>query len=402
MLVNRGRIVGLVATSVLALSLVGEGCARNQGEADQDGDPDDVDVLTDDDASAGDSSSGVEESQTSESTESEEDDDDDDGASDETSVELPEQKFDLLIPDLPPLDLTGCQKVDFLFVIDNSGSMADEQKNLKDSFPGFMNGIRETLKAQDFHIMAVDTDAESSFQTMSCTNGECQCTLAPGCCIDVCEQGNKSCNGDLCTDIEPQKDCRIALGSGRVDDGAGNDCDIADDRRFMLADQPDLDASFACVASVGIDGDAEERPMDAMLAAISKPFNESDGCNAGFLRDDAILVVTFITDEEEKPGMGGSMGGPSDWYDALVAAKGGNEAAVVVIGFFGDTDQPGAICSPPTDLGDGAEPSPLLREFVTLAGEWGLIASVCADDYGPYFAEAISKIDNACDSFDPK
>src|SRR5204862_5903779 len=33
----------------------------------------------------------------------------------------------------------GCKKIDFLFVIDNSDSMDDEQANLARSFPGFIN-----------------------------------------------------------------------------------------------------------------------------------------------------------------------------------------------------------------------------------------------------------------------
>ena len=39
----------------------------------------------------------------------------------------------------------GCGKVDFLFVIDNSGSMGDNQDNLIASFPGFINTIAQTL-----------------------------------------------------------------------------------------------------------------------------------------------------------------------------------------------------------------------------------------------------------------
>src|SRR5690242_21671906 len=37
----------------------------------------------------------------------------------------------------------GCAKADFLFVIDNSGSMADEQDNLIASFPGFIDTIQQ-------------------------------------------------------------------------------------------------------------------------------------------------------------------------------------------------------------------------------------------------------------------
>ena len=46
------------------------------------------------------------------------------------------------------------------------------------------------------------------------------------------------------------------------------------------------------------DGDGSERPMEAMIAAVST-LNVPGQCNEGFLRKDALLVVTFITDEEE-------------------------------------------------------------------------------------------------------
>ena len=55
---------------------------------------------------------------------------------------------------------------------------------------------------------------------------------------------------------------------------------------------------------------------------------QAGGCNEGFLRDDAILVVTFITDEEDT----GSAGNPDSWKQTLVDAKGGNEEAIVVLG----------------------------------------------------------------------
>jgi len=53
---------------------------------------------------------------------------------------------------------TGCEKVDFLFVVDNSGSMFDEQQKLAASFPAFISTIESTLAAQDYHVMVVDTD----------------------------------------------------------------------------------------------------------------------------------------------------------------------------------------------------------------------------------------------------
>lgn len=51
----------------------------------------------------------------------------------------------------------GCRAVDLLFVIDNSGSMEDEQANLISSFPGFINAMSRGRQShhrfhQAFHL----------------------------------------------------------------------------------------------------------------------------------------------------------------------------------------------------------------------------------------------------------
>src|SRR5688500_3590303 len=59
-----------------------------------------------------------------------------------------------------PDAIEGCKKVDFLFVVDNSGSMSDEQSNLVSNFPGFIDTIAAELDdANDYHIMVLDSDA---------------------------------------------------------------------------------------------------------------------------------------------------------------------------------------------------------------------------------------------------
>lgn len=83
---------------------------------------------------------------------------------------------------------------------------------------------------------------------------------------------------------------------------------------------PDLAGAFECAALVGAGGDGNERPMDAMIQAVG-PLNQAGECNAGFIRDDAILVVTFITDESEDE----SGGTPASWKQALLDAKSGTK-----------------------------------------------------------------------------
>jgi len=51
---------------------------------------------------------------------------------------------------------------------------------------------------------------------------------------------------------------------------------------------------FSCIANVGIDGCGFEQTLEAMRLALDDNPN-----NVGFLRDDALLAIVFITDEDD-------------------------------------------------------------------------------------------------------
>lgn len=273
----------------------------------------------------------------------------------------------------------GCQKVDFVFVVDSSPSMGDEQEHLIQSFPGFIDAIQTNLNLDDFHLMVVDAGA-----------------------------------------LPRATGCDGTLGAGQLSDGEGTVCGVAGSSRFASRDQAELIDVFTCMASRGIEGARDEQTIDALLASIG-PLAAPGACNEGFLRDDAILVITIITDEEDDPGdlpgLGGiggqgecgavdddanSVGDPPEWFDAVMALKGGDPSAVVVLGLIGDCDI--GDC-PPFSFGggsvSGAEPAPRIREFVQ-SFEHGTTGPVCADDYAPFFAEAVSVIESACESFQPE
>lgn len=286
----------------------------------------------------------------------------------------------------------GCRKVDFLFVIDNSGSMSDEQQNLINSFPGFISTIQAELKdAQDYHIMVVDTDA-----------------YVFGGCEFICPLFFNTCPGALadyqCGVTKPEM-CEDVIGAGVIhpkgQDASGKACNFSSGARYMDVGEPDLTAAFACAAQVGTGStDDPEKPMQAMVGAVA-PTGKSADCNLGFLRPDAILVVTFITDEDDNDG-DGSLGTPDGWKASLVAAKKGDPTALAVLGLFGDGDQPNSICPPfNEDQASGAEPSPRLRQFVTSFGERGVAGSVCSPSYEEFFKQAVAIIDTTCDGFVP-
>jgi hypothetical protein len=264
-------------------------------------------------------------------------------------------------PSDPAAPQSGCQKVDFLFVIDNSPSMAFAQQNLKNSFPGFLKVLGDNLEANDFQIMVVDTDSR-----------------------DVERAPDEAVVVDRCIDT---------LGAGRRTNGeTDEECGLADSQRFVTVGQPEaeLDATFSCMASVGTQGDDREQQVGALLAAVSPAENDAGGCNETFLRRDAILVVTIITNTDDQE----TLRNPQDWYDELLLRKDGKEASIVVLGFLpGDAFAPessGIACR----LLAGFTPAPRLFTH-------NQPASVCAENYGPSFEAAVANIDLACDRFVP-
>lgn len=329
--------------------------------------------------------------------------DDDDASGDDV-------KFDTPGDDGGPLG-PGCSKIDFLFVVDNSGSMADEQAQLIASFPEFFSTIEDTVNANDFHLLVATTDGDmisssgGGSTVLSCNgDGNCVCGPAPECCPAACELGGagSTCFGVPCDQAADIEACDLAQGAGRRISPQGS-CDFQTAERYMTGADTNLDDAFACASDVGTYGSGNEIPMEVILRATSTDLNEGGGCNDGFLRDDAILVVTFITDEEDDAdGFFGSPGDPTTWHADLIANKGGQEEAVAVLGLFGDNDLPDGTCAPLDDGVVGAEPSPRLRQFVDAFGDRGFFGSVCADDYGQFFADAVSVIDTTCDEFEPE
>ncbi len=285
----------------------------------------------------------------------------------------------------------GCTKVDFLFVIDASPSMDAEQTQLLASFPGFIDSIRSTVAAQDYHILVTDVDSVPQYTPV----GDNEFCDDDSCCGPTCsaDQMGNWCNNNPCGDHSG--DCDFTLGAGKDDDENWSTCPMPQDRRWLDGSDPNLLESFQCVARVGTYGHYDETQAAAIVSALQP--DEAQGCNAGFLRDDAVLVVTLITDEEDQS----SPGEPQDWHDQIMALKGNNPDAVVMLGLVGDYGQPGSPCLPFDPEGTGAHDAARMRSLVSAFGDRGLIGSVCANDYVPFFQNAVDLIADACDDFTP-
>jgi hypothetical protein len=274
----------------------------------------------------------------------------------------------------------GCEKVDFLFVIDSSGSMGNNQTNLIQSFPGFIETIQTQIKGQDHHIMAVDTDAEDI-------------------CDGTCGEGSSFCalGGFDCEDVPTLGGCDVELGAGNLRDTNKELCAVDGGRRYMTHEQTDLEGTFACVARTGTYGFGDEQAIGAMSRALGDELNQG-GCNDGFLREDAVLVLTVVTDAPPDTASEQVTGEPAQWRDVVVAAKGGHEKHITVLGLVSDGDLPGGMCSGMPD--DSARGSPKMREFVGLFTH-NVLASVCEPSYNAFFDQAVQVVDTACDDYVP-
>lgn len=254
---------------------------------------------------------------------------------------------DGMIPDLPepgdiPEDL--CKNIDFLFVVDNSGSMSDNQMNLIMNFPTLLAGVTNYIPTlEDFHLGVVTTDNYSYNE--------------PGC---------------------------MGLGNLVTQTGnfsSQNDCGpFADGYRFMTHNDTDLTTKFECVANVGTSGNSIERPLDAITSALETWPNSPGACNESFFRpDDALLVIVIITDEDD-------LADPQNIYSHVTWLKNDspNEVVVLSLANTGETQACGSFYS-----------SNNVIEF-TNKFYYGVVGDVCAPDYAPFLSEAVGWIGTAC------
>ncbi len=299
-----------------------------------------------------------------------------------------------------------CKKMDFVFLIDSSVSMSDEQEALIASFPGFTETIRATTAVSDHQVMVLDTDAYRLSEQFEWSI----CSPEPECCETWCggqvDNPISVCNGYPCT---MPGSCEDRLGGGKTHDPYGEPCGIDEDRAFITSDGDSLEDAFECVARVGINGYVDEKPMEVLSIALGEEMTGEGGCNHGFLRGDALLVVVVITDEDDIPedpeepctrGHKGSAGTPDGWFASVIAAKGDIESNVVVLSIVGPTD---GSC-PPLDKCEGgivgAEPADRIVDF-TERFTHGSIGSVCAASYDEFFADAVGVVAQACLEFEP-
>ncbi len=269
--------------------------------------------------------------------------------------------------------LMGCKgKIDFLFVISRTSVMWESQENFVKAFPKFIDAIRAQFTDFDVHIMVVDSSQEwHDEQCLDQCNGPCD--VAPG---YPCSYSPSACDE--------------TMGAGTVyNAGAYTEnvpCGL-DEHRFMTAEDLDTPGLFECLARVGTAG--ANMMGDALVAAVSPELNGPGGCNEGFIRPDALLMLTMIGPEDSTVAPANSEGTWQEWRQAVVNAKAGNESAIVALGIVGSDE-----CLPNTS------PNFRLCKLIPSFPN-SLLEHLTLDDYGPAFDKTAKMAIDACSLFIP-
>lgn len=201
--------------------------------------------------------------------------------------------------------------VDILFVIDDSGSMGQEQANLAANFSSFINFFT-TQADVDYHLGVTTTDTSSG--------GAKGALVGPF----IAKSGPNAV--------------------------------------------PDPEAVFTTQANVGTNGSATEKGLEASALAVTPPNTNSGAANENFLRDDALLSIIYVSDEEDS-----SNGAVNDWLDTLLAAKGYRVEALIANAIAGDV--PGGC----DGAGGNADAGSRYLDIVLATG--GVFGSICTTDW---------------------
>ena len=254
----------------------------------------------------------------------------------------------------------GETAMDILWVIDNSGSMCEEQSAIRDNFETFITTLRD--KPLDFHMAVTTTQIGEHFTENVARGGEIQSIPHPpagfgGRCTDpsrIRQQVNDavqcakdpSAHADLKNPTDDEIECAVNQTQAACDragpewttdasvtdlfpcgdaDGDGEACNSRRDFDDAYRDIPkvlsadeyenrdgslrvdELKSDFACMSYVGTRGDSVEQGIRAATEAISPDMTggsveeptDENAPNHGFLRKDAKTGVIFVTDEND-------------------------------------------------------------------------------------------------------
>ncbi len=267
-------------------------------------------------------------------------------------------EFDGNLPDSAVKD--ECSKMDVVFVVDDSASMAGAQTKLKANFPRMV----DTLNA---------------FKTKS--GGQLDYRLAV-----------TSTDTDLATGTRPQRAFDQGSRGGFLtkpttacDPGAGG-------RVWLERTDPNVANAFGCRAGMGTAGSSIEKPIDGLVLSLTDRLGDQ---NKNFVREDALLAFVILTDEEDSSTSTGIAA--IQKLDLLKKARGRWAGAVI-------SGQKAGSCTTP---GHSAVQAPKLHQLVDNAadpatGKNNVIwRTICQENFDTAVKDALDTFTVACLNIPP-
>jgi len=193
--------------------------------------------------------------------------------------------------------------VDILFVIDNSGSMAEEQALLSQNFASFIGVLEADDVAANYRLGITTTDAGNPrCPNTTPENG----TLVLSSCLDRVATNEFRYNNEdfafACEDYCTKKDADLTVRptTTQYDDKPAP-------RKWIERIETESNIggvasnveAFQCYGPQGVAGCGFESHLESMYKALAKASDKASVANYGFLRDAAILSIVVITDEAD-------------------------------------------------------------------------------------------------------
>ncbi|MGC6493585.1 MAG: hypothetical protein ACON5B_12170 [Myxococcota bacterium] len=213
-------------------------------------------------------------------------------------------------------------KVDILWVVDNSGSMAEEQALIANAAPALVSNLIKS--GLDWHMGVVTTDMAAPAE------------------------------------------------SGKLQSAFGY--------TWVDASVPKAADTFAAMIQQGTLGFYQEQGRAAAYAALIPPLSTNE--NVGFYRDDAVLHVVFMSDEDDQSGTNATLPVVTDHFNTGLKPQTATEPRYTQV--HGIIGLPGNAC--------GADPGTDHAQLVTDVLPGGLTFDVCSPNWAPY-------IDDLADAF---
>jgi len=183
------------------------------------------------------------------------------------------------ISKVPTFDESVNSDLDIIFLIDNSGSMREEQDNLSRNFPVFMSALESLPEGlPNLHIGVLSSDLGAG-RFVGATVEGCSRNGGDGGIFQAIPRAR----GGTCTSAPKPGTATSSFltvnGSKQNFDGSVSD-------------------ALSCIAALGTRGCGFEHQLGAIWRALGGD-GKVPAQNVGFLRDDALLAIVILTDEDD-------------------------------------------------------------------------------------------------------